>query len=233
VRKITLLAACLLAVFAFGCSEDDDNVNSSSGATLSASSADLYGLVDNRQIVYLQTDTTWQEDFSFVVTTRRDTVYITGDNSGWKLQAGEIPVINLNVTDGWIIQNGYYEKSGVSYSLVDIDPPPVILWPGLKTGDSRDGYFPPFPTSQDYTEPFFMYSYFGLYFTRRYAGREQIHVPGGSFNAYRFDVELFWTPSDDDPAATAQEYFVPSIGLVKHQLVGGFLRRNLSLVSYR
>ncbi len=228
-----LITVLLLASLAFGCSDDSDQIGpTSSGAAAFSDGASLFGLVDNRTLVYVRTDTTWEPDFSFATSTRRDTISISGGEGNWVVRNATVPMLNLKVTDGWVIQNGYWRRIEGIDVIVDIDPPPVLMTPGLETGDSWQGYFPPFPGGLDDGEPFFYYSYFGFLFTREYLGRELLHVPGGSFNAYCFDVSLYWNSSDSVAAATAREYFVPAVGLVKLRFVGGPLKRTVSLISY-
>ncbi len=229
-----LVAGLLLVSLALGCSNDDGPVDpTSSGAAAFSDGAALFGLVDDRTLIYVRTDTTWEPDFSFATSTRRDTVGISGGEGDWIVKNANVPVLNLKVTDGWVIQNGYWRRIEGMDLIADIDPPPVLMTPGLEAGDSWQGHFPSFPGGLDDAEPFFCYSYFGFLYTREYLGRELLHVPGGSFNTYCFDVSLFWNSSDSVAAATAREYYVPAVGLVKLRFVGGPLKRTLSLISYR
>ncbi len=233
-RLRILITGLLLVSLAFGCSDDDGQVDpTSSGAAAFSNGASLFGLVDDRTLIYVRTDTTWEPDFSFATSTRRDTISISGGDGDWVVKNATVPVLNLKVTDGWVIQNGYWRRIEGMDIIADIDPPPVLMTPGLEVGDSWQGHFPPFPGGLDDGEPFFYYSYFGFLYTREYLGRELLHVPGGSFNAYCFDVSLFWNSSDSVAAATAREYYVPAVGLVKLHFVGGPLKRTLSLISYQ
>ena len=228
-----ILVVLLIVALVIGCS-DDDGINSSSSSKSAgyADAVNLFGLVDGRTLVYVQTDTTWTTAFSYSSRSYRDTINISGGDGDWIIKDSDVPVLNLKVNDGWIIQNGYWNNNNGSFSFIDIDPPPVLISPELEEEHIWEGHFPSFVMGGEVPEPFYCYSYFGFFYTREFIGREQLQVPAGVFDAYRFDVKLFWNPFDTEPAAVSTEYFMPGIGMLKLRFVGGPLRRTMSLFSY-
>ncbi|MCK4302347.1 MAG: hypothetical protein KAW91_06210, partial [candidate division Zixibacteria bacterium] len=98
-RLRILITGLLLVSLAFGCSDDDGQVDpTSSGAAAFSDGASLFGLVDNRSLIYVRTDTTWEPDFSFATSTRRDTISISGGDGDWVVKNATVPVLNLKVT---------------------------------------------------------------------------------------------------------------------------------------
>ncbi|MEA3296572.1 MAG: hypothetical protein U9R56_01765 [candidate division Zixibacteria bacterium] len=232
-RPVFILVVLLATALVISCS-DDDGVSSSSSSQSSGytDAVNLFGLVDGRTLIYVQTDTTWTDGFGYNTKTYRDTVNISGAEEDWIIMDGSVPVLNLKVSNGWVLQNGYWNSEGSTDVFTDIDPSPVLISPEAEEGDIWEGHFPSFVMDGQDPGPFYCYSYFGFFYNREFIGLEQLQVPGGAFDAYRIDVKLFWNPFDTEPAAVSTEYYVPGIGLVKLRYVGGPLRRTMSLFSY-
>ena len=104
-----------------------------------------------------------------------------------------------------------------------------MIMPRKITKDlSWSGYFPSLETDSTFL---FYNTYYGFYFNKQFVGIERIKIPAGEFDAYRFDVDLFDSELTESPIIQIQEYYVPLLGMVKHQLTGGPLKRSLSLID--
>ncbi len=213
----------------FGCGEDD--VMESQPEPLDGAS--LLGLVNNRTLTYLQTDTVVSIDpaYSVTVTTSSQVVKISGGGNDWIVKDGDKPFINLKLTSESIIQNGYWHTAGGHDSLFYFAEPPILMTRSLSFSPSWDGYTPRFDTGASHLSLLFYYSYFGFYFEKQLTRTVRLIVPAGSFETYCFDVSLFANPSDTVPVVRASEYYAPTIGLVKLRLKGGPLSRTLSLAD--
>lgn len=195
-------------------------------------SANLLGLTDNCTLVYLRTDSIRDSLFNLHVSTAEDTFIITGGQDDWVIGTTAQPVVSLKISDHWVIQNGYWPHPDGSPEIVYFAVPPMMMIRQL-TGDAAwDGYFPLYRLGSEEVQHLFFTSYFGFHFSKSYSGQTQLSVPAGAFNAYAFRVLLFHSYDAIEPAATAHEYYVPDVGLVRLSFQAGAFKRVLSLVSY-
>ncbi|MDH4157271.1 MAG: hypothetical protein OEW00_08350 [candidate division Zixibacteria bacterium] len=214
-----------------GCGEDDGVSSQPPGYV---NGLTLMGLVDNRSLQYIQTDTTTSFDpvYSVTVATVSKTIRIAGAGDEWIVMQADSPLINLRVTDESVIQNGYWQRDNDVDSLFYIPIPPVVMMRSLWPQRSWEGFTPRLAAGETEVMLPFYYSNFGFSFTRTFADRRSLLVPAGSFETYHFSVDLFANPYDSLPAAHVDEYYAPGVGLVRLSLRGGPLVRTLSLVDY-
>ncbi|HOP06030.1 MAG TPA: hypothetical protein PLF13_01930 [candidate division Zixibacteria bacterium] len=228
IRVIISLLGVIMAVLLWaGCTEDG-NPSESTG---SFDGLRLLGLENGRSMIYLQTDTVTNTDFSITVTTDYETVNISGDGNDWVIKDGDESLINLKVTSVSILQNGYWRQDGDDEILSYFAVPPVMMVRSTEEVDPWQGYTPHYSDGGEDVKLIWYYAYYGFYFTREYQGRELLHLPAGSFSTYHFRTGLYRNPIDGDPDVTADEYYVPDVGLVQQNIRGGSLNRTLSLIS--
>ncbi len=228
--SIAIVAVLLAGTILPGCGEDDSIVSSRDqldGVT-------LLGLVNNRTLTYLQTDTvvTIDSTYSISVTTSSEVIRLSAAGGNWTIKDGDVPLLSLKVTSESVIQNGYWRKVNGHDSLIYFPAPPVVMTRSPSRHPAWQGFVPFFDTDAGSEARFFFYSYFGFYFSKEYRGTADLIVPAGAFTTHRFDVDLFVSQSDTLPAVQISEYYAPSVGLVQLQLRGGPLKRTLSLVGY-
>jgi len=222
---IGICAGCLL----LGCGEDDVILS----PLERLDGASLLGLVNNRTLIYLQTDTVVSFDptYSVTVTTSSQVIKINGSGSDWMIKDGDNPLINLKLTNESVIQNGYWRTVDDHDSLFYFAEPPILMARSLASERSWEGYTPFYETDTSSLSLLFYYAYFGFHFEKQFVDNVHLLLPAGSFDAYRFDVSLFVNSSDTIPVVRISEYYAPAIGLVKLHLRGGALSRTLSLVD--
>ncbi|MEW5995265.1 MAG: hypothetical protein AB1744_12860 [Candidatus Zixiibacteriota bacterium] len=222
---LLMALVCCLA----GCGEDDPVASVESLDGLS-----LLGLVNNRALTYLQTDTvvTIDSTYDVRVTTSSEVVRLSTSAGNWTVADGSLPVLSLKVSGDKVILNGYWRKVDGMDSLFHFPTPPILMSRSVETMVPWEGFTPFFDSDSTSIARFFYYAYFGFYFTKEYRGAEELVLPAGSFTAHRFDVDLFVNQSDTIPAVRVSEYYATSVGLVKLHLQGGPLTRILSLVDF-
>ena len=227
---------CLLIIVMAGCGADNDGGPTSSpsgSSTISNEGAQLMGLTNNRNLYYMQIDTIISMDS--VYHTDFDTSYymisISGTSDDWIIRVDNQPMINLLVSDPYVLQNGYWSEINGRDSLRYFADPPIVMPQSIKKDDSWSGFTPFYQgDSEEYKRQFYNY-YFGFYFTRTYTGTEEVILPSGVFDAVRIDVDLFLDKSSTTPEATVVEYYASGIGLVKLVWRGVSLKRTISLVE--
>ena len=216
-------------LLAAGCSDDDSSPNRSGTAGIDG--ANLIGLASDRVLTFLQTDTITDSSLSVSIAVSQRSLTVTGSGSDWIINDGDNPVANLKLNDESITLNGYWRTDQGTPSLSYFAVPPVMMPRDLSNGDVWSGYTPEINLGSG-NEPFtFAFCYFGFFFTKEYVGRQLIQLPAGSFEAYRFDVQLFRNYADALPAAEIQEYYDPAVGLVQLNFRGGPTNRTLSLIN--
>ncbi len=224
---LVMLLGLLLTIAVVGCDESD---NAPTGSVTGLDGADLINLAENYTLTYLQTDTITDTNLLVSIDTVHRSLNFTGSDADWILRDGDDPVANLKLNDESITLNGHWRTDGGSPSLTHFAVPAVIM-PRQLTGDRWLGHIPEIDRgggSQPYP---FAFAHFGFHFSKQYVGRELIQLPAGSFNAYRFDVMLYYHSHDTIPAANVREYYYPEVGLVQLNFRGGPSNRTLSLIS--
>jgi hypothetical protein len=232
-KLLPVLILITVALLGLGCGEDQVSPNASNSPS-AANAASLMGLHSGRTLMYLQTDTVVSVDsvYDVEVKAANMTVVMDGSDDDWIVVIDEHPIMNLKVSDGALLMNGYWTNEGGSDVLHYFASPPILIERTLSKETGWTGYTPFFTTgSTDQVRAIYT-AYFGFHFIRRYIGVEEVTVPAGIFDAHRLEVELFLRPWDTAPAATAVEHYASGVGLVRLQWRGGSLNRTLSLYDY-
>ena len=191
------------------------------------------GLTNNRTLNYMQIDTIITMDSVYQMTVNDTSLIITisGTSDEWMIKDDNRPMINLLVSDPYVLQNGYWSRINGRDSLRYFADPPIIMPQKIKEGDAWRGFTPFYQgDSAEFKRQFYNY-YFGFYYTRTYSGTEQIILPSGVFEAVRIDVDLYLDKARTTPEATVVEYYASGVGLVKLVWRGVSLKRTLSLVK--
>ncbi|MFZ5979427.1 MAG: hypothetical protein ACOYVF_02240 [Candidatus Zixiibacteriota bacterium] len=229
-KKITLIMILILALSWTGCDENDSDEGLS---PTSVEGLNLLGLVNNRSLYYFQLDTTTLvPSFEVEIDSLFRTINIAGSGTGWVVSDDDQPLINLLITNHYILQNGYWQDAGAVDSLYYFPIPSVLMMRSFENSVPWKDYTPPLATDSGNIHYPFYYSYFGFYFEKTFVGTEQLVLTPGEFTAYRFDTDLYLNRTDTVPVATATEYYTPNIGLIKLVFTGQGLKRYLYLVSY-
>ena len=227
--SILVVILCGLAL-ALGCTEN----GSSTAPDKSSDGTQLLGLVNARTLEYLQTDTvtTFVPDYHVTVTTTILKVRITGGDADWVISVDTRPVINLKLSDPYILQNGYWRPGATGDTLVYFPEPAIVMVHSVGGSSNWKTYTPMYFTGSGSTAWVVFNAYFGFYLEKKFTTKEQLLLPAGTFTASRFDVDLFTNQSDTTAVANSVEYYAPAVGLAKLVFKGQGLNRTLSLIKY-
>ena len=100
------------------------------------------------------------------------------------------------------------------------------------SGLSWEGYTPAFETDTSSSTQLVYNSYFGFYFRKQLIDTVRLIVPAGSYNTWHFEVDLFTGLADTIPDIRINEYYSPTVGLIRlHLQLQGGPTRTLSLVD--
>ena len=229
--RSAIVSLFLVTALLVACSEDENLPTSSDGYV---DGYTLLGLVDGRTFQYLQTDSVISFDpvFSIDVSTSEQTIVVAKTGDEWIIYDDSIPMINLRVTGQSVLQNGYWQRINNEDSLFYVAVPPVNMKRSLTSGSNWDGFTPALASGESSLMMSFYFAHHGFFFTKQLVGTENVVVPAGSFNTYRFSVDLFISPYDSVAVAHVDEYYAPNIGLVQQHFRGGALNRTLSLIDH-
>ena len=228
------IAFILLSLFFLSCGEDniptDNNTNLEESPTTYEDGFNLMGFADGRSFNYLKIDTVTSLDsiYSIDVTSSLITFSFSGNDEDWITKKDEVPYNNLKISEFSILLNGYWKTIDETEVINYFSVPPMIMPREITKDINWSGYFPSFETDSTFL---FYNAYYGFYFDKQFVGIERIIIPAGEFDAYRFDVDLFDSEFSNSPVIQIQEYYVPFLGMVKHQLTGGPLKQSLSLID--
>lgn len=222
----------LTIVLVGGCGEDGNNnpaPTSSAPPVTTPDGISLLGLSDGRVLSYLVTDTVTLLYPTYIVdvATSSLNVTISGANQDWQIKRDSIPVVNIKVTANTVLFNGYWQNVNGQDSLFYFSVPSITMVKDFEETSSWEGYCPSFADSARV----FYSTYFGFYFTKKFAGTERLYLPAGEFDAYRFDIQLFDSEQKKDVVINLSEHYAPGVGLVQLTLRGGALIRTLSLID--
>jgi hypothetical protein len=224
---VVILCGLLLSA---GCTEN----GSGTSPDKSSDGTQLLGLVNGRTLEYLQTDTltTFIPDYRVTVTSSVVKIRMSGAEADWIISLDARPVINLKLSDPYVLQNGYWHPSLGGDTLVYFAEPAVIMKRSVGGSDKWTSYTPMYFTGTSNTAWIFYNAYFGFYTEKKTAGTEQLLLPAGAFTTSRFDVDLYGSQYDSVAVAQSTEYYAPAIGLAKLVFKGQGLNRTLSLIKY-
>ncbi len=228
------LSIIILSFFFINCGEDniltDNNTNPEESLTTYEDGFNLMGFANGRNLNYLKIDTVTSLDstYSIDVTSSLITFSFSGNNEDWILKKEEVPYNNLKVSEFSILLNGYWRTIDDTEVINYFSVPPMIMPREITKDISWSGYFPPIDNDSTFL---FYNAYYGFYFDKQFVGIERIIIPAGEFDAYRFDVDLFDSEFSNSSVIQIQEYYVPFLGMVKHQLTGGPLKQIMSLID--
>jgi hypothetical protein len=229
--RYSILVVILCGVLcAAGCTEN----GSSTSPGKSSDGTQVLGLVNGRTLEYLQTDTmtTFVPDYRVTVTTSTLKIRMAGADADWVISNDSRPVINLKVSDPYVLQNGYWRPSLGGDTLVYFAEPAIIMKRSVGGSDSWSSFTPMYFSGTSNTAWAFYNAYFGFYVEKKAAGSKQLLLPAGAFTALRFDVNLYGSENDTSAVAHSTEYYAPSVGLAKLVFKGQGLIRTLSLIKY-
>ena len=235
-KKIIIFTVLVLSsLFFLSCGESniptDNNTNADESPTNYEDGFNLMGFADSRSLVYLKVDTVTSLDstYSIDVTNSFITFSFSGNGEDWIIKKDGKPYNNLKISEFSILLNGCWETINETEVINYFSVPPMIMPREIIKDSIWSGYFPSF---EETDSTFLFYNaYYGFYFKKQFVGIERIIIPAGEFDAYRFDVDLFDSEFSDSPVIRIQEYYVPSLGMVKHQLTGGPLKQSMSLID--
>jgi len=224
---------CMTLLFA-ACSDSDEEEESSTGPSLTVKGADLLGLVDGRTLEYVVSDTIiiWFPSYSVETDTCTQIIRISGEDNDWIIRDDNTLMLNLKVSDPFVLHNGYWRKVGQYDALIWFPVPAIAMDRSVSENQSWNGFVPVYTTDSGDMSFSFYYGYFGFHFTKTFAGLEEIFVPAYGGSAYRYDIKLFGKADDNDPLATVVEYYVANIGLVRQEFHAEGWTRVLSLRAY-
>ncbi len=223
-RLLLLFMAVFLVTVIASCDNDDDN---STGPAAEIDGLSLMGFADDRSLEYFQIDTTVTFDpFSTIVATTVETLTVRGGGEDWVIYDNGHRMLNLKVSAPYVLQNGYWYDDGSSEALTYFPTPSILMPRTLTVGGSWESYSPAYVVDTSTSSFPCYYAYFGFNVVKTYIGIEEVMVPAGAYNAYRFDVDLFRYLTDTVAVATATEYYYPSVGMVKQTFEArpGFVR---------
>jgi len=191
----------------------------------------LLGLVDGLSLQYLQTDTVILVDsvYSVSVSTSSLSIDVSGIGPEYLISSNRVKWLNYRSTDHNILHNGYWRITLSRDSLYFFAEPPKIMPRRVVDGIAWTGFVPAYDSG---ATRIFYNSYFGFFFSKKFVRRIRLALPAGEFNCFQFDVQLFSDRLMKNPAIKVSEYYAIGLGLVKQTLVGGSLKRTLSLTGY-
>lgn len=213
---ILLLAPAAILPLVAGCDSDDETPN---GPSASIDGLSLMGLISDHSLEYFQIDTTVTLDpLETTVETTIETLTVSGAGEDWIIYDNSDRLMNLKVSQSYLLQNGYWYKDGLTDDLAYFPTPAILMRRDLSDSPTWETYIPPYVVdSVSQTFPRF-FTYFGFQVRKYYVGIEEVLVPAGAYDAHRFDVELYANINDSTPIATSVEYYAPSIGMVKQKI---------------
>lgn len=232
--SIIAAAAFSASILVGGCGEQDSDgpVQSQTPAPPTHTEGiALMGLVDGLTLQYLQTDTVILIDsvYSVSVSTTTLKIEVSGSGPEYLISSDRVKWMNYRSSDHNILFNGYWKTTFSRDSLYFFPEPPSIMPRRVIDSVELTGFTPAY--GSDATRIFYN-SYFGFFFSKKFVRKTRLSLPAGEFDCFQFDVQLFTDQSMKNPLILVSEYYSVGLGLVKQTLVGGSLKRTLSLTKY-
>jgi len=183
----------------------------------------LLGFTRDHQLHYIMYDSTHVISFdapdSVIYDTSDFDIEITREtNNRVVLSLYNQPHDLLTIDGLGVLHSGQIRPTAMPPDTIHFYPTPVIMPRQFGNGSKWTISTPPLMTDTGMVKKVFLYFYYGCYAVRTYIGRENVILPGGSYNAYRFQSFLFSDHSSPDTLITSEEYFAPDVGLVQQIL---------------
>lgn len=201
----------LVAAFFWGCGESGEEPEN--GVQLDGTS--LLGLARSHELHYQVFDSTVTYDPQEI---HLDTMEMTialqpGSNNQVTLSVDGIRHDLLTIDPLGVLHSGQIQPTPPD--TIFFYPTPLIMPRTLTFGAVWNIMSPPFAGPLGEERRTLLYLNYGYYTTRTYLGRSDVILPGGSFEAYHCRSVLFLTESSADTQMVVDEFYSPSVGLVK------------------
>ncbi len=211
-RHIGAIALLVLVpAFFWGCGESGKESESSA----QFDGASLLGLASSHQLHYQVFDSTVTYDPQEI---HLDTIEMTialqpGANNQVTLSVDGAPHDLLTIDPLGVLHSGQIQPTPPD--TIFFYPTPLIMPRTLIFGAVWNIVSPPYTGPLGEERRTLLYLNYGYYTKRTYLGRSDVILPGGSFEAYHCRSLLFLTESSPDTQMVVDEFYSPTVGLVK------------------
>jgi hypothetical protein len=211
--SLLVLAALVIAPLLAGCGESGEEPTPAAGVDGAA----LLGLTRDHELQYQVYDSTvtYDPQITHYDTSDLRITILRGQNDQARLSLDGIPHDLLTIDPIGVLHSGQIRADVDPADTIFFYPTPVVMLRALPGGGSWSILSPPYTGSSGEERRTLLFLNYGYYTVRKYLGRSDVVLPSGSYEAYHCRSALFLDAAAVDTQMVVDEYYSPSVGLVK------------------
>lgn len=231
-RQIALVFMVIMAApIIIGCGQNGEEPAAPSLPDASS----LLGLTKDHELRYQVYDSTVSYDPQM---THYDTAdmrisIIRGQNDQVQLLLDGVAHDLLTIDALGVLHSGQIRPNASPADTVFFYPTPVIMPRTAQNNSSWNILSPPFTGPSGDERRTLLFLNYGYYTVRKFLGRSDVILPGGSYQAYHCRSVLFLTETSVDTQMVVDEYYSPAVGLVKLESQAPGRGRRIILIEDR
>jgi|GEM_PF-2057608 len=228
-RFLLVVTALALGLLPAGCGDSGEEPTPAAGVDGAA----LLGLTRDHDLQYQVYDSTVTYDPQVIHYDTSDLrlAVLRGQNDQVRLSLDGIPHDLLTIDPLGVLHSGQIRADVNPNDTVFFYPTPVIMPRTLPGGGTWTILSPPYTGLSGEERRTLLFLNYGYYTVRKYLGRADVVLPSGSYEAYHCRSALFLDAAAVDTQMVVDEYYSPSVGLVKVDSLAPGLGRRVILIA--
>ncbi len=231
-RQIALALMVLMVVpIIIGCGQNGQEPATSS----LPDAASLLGLTRDHELRYQVYDSTvtYDPQMTHYDTTGMRINILKGQNDRVQLSLDGVAHDLLTIDVLGILHSGQIRPNANPVDTIFFYPTPMIMPRTARNNSTWNILSPPFAGPAGDERRTLLFLNYGYFTARIFLGRSDVILPGGSYEAYHCRSVLFLTETSVDTQMVVDEYYSPTVGLVKLESLAPGRGRRIILIEDR
>ncbi len=229
--RILVVGVLVLAPIMAGCG---DNAEAPPITSL-PDGASLLGLARDHELHYQVYDSTvtYDPQVTHYDTSDMRIGVLRGQNNQVRLSLDGIARDLLTIDVIGVLHSGQIRTDVDPDDTVFFYPTPMIMPRTARNNSSWNILSPPYTGPSGEERRTLLFLNYGYFTVRTFLGRSDIILPGGSYEAYHCRSILFFAAASVDTQMVVDEYYSPTVGLVKLESLAPGRGRRIILIEDR
>jgi hypothetical protein len=228
---LLVLTALILAPIMIGCGDSGE----APPTTSLPDGASLLGLTRDHELRFQVYDSTvtYDPQVTHYDTSDMRIGILRGQNDQVRLSLDGVAHDLLTIDALGVLHSGQIRTGVNPIDTVFFYPTPIIMPRTAQNNSSWNILSPPYAAPSGDERRTLLFLNYGYFTVRTFLGRYDVVLPGGSYEAYHCRSILFLTAASVDTQMVVDEYYSPTVGLVKLESQAPGRGRRIILIEDR